>query len=175
MPFRTKYEIYNMRFKAPVHSGYDKTMAYVEWNEFVRNPKGEFFRMEQTPELVGDYTKTEEYLFLVYNVRRLIKRYYSQGRKHDDLVASLSQEKILDDWNARTAAYIANHPGYQPADAKSHSFYVLVSSWRKAWRERMGYRRIKDYDERVLDQMTSKCRQLEKKIDEYIKQNLQMI
>ena len=88
MPIRTKYEIYCTQKTAPVYWGYDKTMAYVEMEDRIRNPKGDSYRMVQTPEAVGDLTKPEEYLLLVYNVRRLINKFFNQGRKHEDMIES---------------------------------------------------------------------------------------
>lgn len=166
MPFKTKYEIYCTQKIAPVYTGYDKTMAFVTWEDFIRNPKGECYRMLQTPEAVGALTKSEEYLFLVYHVRRLIKRYFNNGRKHEDMIESQEYETKLDKWNQRTQAFINSHPGYKPTDEKSHAFYVLVSTWRKVFKERMAYRKRKmGFDQAVFDEMNKKRQSLEKQID----------
>lgn len=176
MAFRTKYEIYATQKIAPVYSGYDKTMAFVTWEDFIRNPKGECYRMVQTPEAVGALTKSEEYLFLVYHVRRLIKRYFNNGRKHEDMIESQEYETKLDKWNQRTQAFIDSHPGYKPTDQKSHAFYQLVSSWRKVFKERMAYRKLKmGFDQNVLNEMSKKSRELEKQIDKYIKEQFQLL
>lgn len=176
MAFRTKYEIYATQKIAPVYSGYDKTMAFVTWEDFIRNPKGECYRMVQTPEAVGALTKSEEYLFLVYHVRRLIKRYFNNGRKHEDMIESQEYETKLDKWNQRTQAFINSHPGYKPTDEKSHAFYVLVSTWRKVFKERMAYRKRKmGFDQAVFDEMNKKRQSLEKQIDKYIKEQFQLL
>lgn len=176
MPFRTKYEIFDTQHTAPVYTGYDKTMAFVTWEDFIRNPKGECYRMVQTPEAVGALTKSEEYLFLVYNVRRLIKRYFNNGRKHEDMIESQEYETKLDKWNQRTQAFINTHPGYKPSDEKNYAFYVLVSTWRKVFKERMAYRKLKmGFDQNVLNEMSKKSRELEKEIDKYIKEQLQLL
>ena len=176
MAIRTKYEIYSLQKTAPLFSTFDKSLAYVEFNEKIRNPKGELYRMVQTPELYGDKTRAEEYLILVYHVRRAINRYYNQGRKQEDLVASLQLESNLDKWNERTQKFIASHPGYQPKDQKSFAFCQLVTEWRKVWHERMGYRkRTMGYDQAVMNEMSKKCRALEKEIDKYVKQELQLL
>ncbi len=176
MPIRTKYEIYCTRKKAPIHTGYDKTMAYVEFEEYIRNPKGDSYRMVQTPEAVGSLSKSEEYLLLVYDVRKLIRKYFKDGRKKEDFDASIAQETKLDNWNKRNEAIISSHPEYVPKNPKSHAFYLLVSEWRKTWKERMSYRKRKmGFDQTVLDEMTKKCRKIEEQIDKYIKEELQLL
>ncbi len=176
MPYRTKYEIYDTSHIAAVYTGYDKTMAFVTWEDFIRNPKGECYRMVQIVEPVGELTKSEEYLFLVYHVRRLIKRYFNNGRKHEDMIESQEYETKLDKWNQRTQAFINSHPGYKPTDEKSHAFYVLVSTWRKVFKERMAYRKRKmGFDQAVFDEMNKKRQSLEKQIDKYIKEQFQLL
>lgn len=173
---QTKYEIFCTQKSAPIYWGYDKLQAKVEMEELIRNPKGDFYRLVQTPMPGEEITKQEEYVLLVYHVRRLIKQYYSNGRKKEDLDESLEQEAILDQWNRKTQAYIDSHPRYRPSDPKAHAFFVLVSEWRKTWKERMAYKRRKmGYEQAVLQEMSKKCRALEKQIDEYVKQKLQLL
>lgn len=175
MPIRTKYEIFSTRMTAPIHKGYDKTMAFVEWQELYRNLHGDFYRLVQTPEAVGELTKNEEYVLLVWKVRQLIRKYYD-GRKKEDLEASLAEESKLDAWNRRTTNFMSSHPGYRPSEEKSYAFFLLVSEWRKTWHERMNYRKRKmNFQQQVLNEMSKKCRALEKKIDEYIKDKLQLL
>lgn len=176
MPFKVKYEIFDNKHAAPDFQTYDYMMARIEWNDRLHNPKGMLWRIEQTPMADGALTKSEEYLMLVYRVRKLWRRYFDQGRKQEVLQASLEQEKILDDWNRRTEAFMRSHPGYaNKMDGKAYSFYVVVSEWRKAWRERKAYSKSRDCDEQVLREISKKCRQFEKKIDKYIKETLRLI
>lgn len=173
---RVKYEIFCTSKIAPVFCSFDKTQTRVEFNEFIRNPKGDFYRLVQTPMPGEEMTKQEEYALLVYHVRRLIRKFFDNGRKEEDKKESLAQESILDKWNNRTQSYIDTHPGYQPKDKEAHAFFVLVSEWRKTWKERMAYKRRKmGFEQAVLDQMSKKCRALEKQIDEYVKQKLQLL
>lgn len=175
MPIKTLYEIFNSHKKAAQYSTTDKALANAEFMALVRKG-GDVYRMVQTPMADGALTKAEEYLLLVYRVRQLMHQYYSHGRKKEDLMIALEHEKKLDDWNRRTQEYIDSHPGYKPADPKSHSFFILVREWRKTWRERMNYSKRKTgLDEAVLREMSKKCRDIEKKIDEYIKDKLQLI
>ena len=175
MPIKTTYEIYNSHHLAPQYSTSDKALAYAEYMALIRKG-GDVYRLVQTPMADGALTKAEEYLILVYRVRKLMRQYFDRGRRKEDLMASLEHEKKLDDWNRRTQEYIDSHPGYKPADPKSHSFYVLVSSWRNTWRERKKYSKRKTgFDEAVMREMTKKCRDIEKKIDEYIKDKMQLI
>lgn len=169
MPIRTNYKIFAATKQAPIFQTYDRVLAYVNWNDFIRHPQGDMYRLEQIPEPLGALTKSEEYLMLVYRVRKLIRQYYARGRRKEDLLISLDHEKRLDDWNKRTQAFMDSHPGYKPADEKSHAFFLLVSQWRKIWHERMSYRKLKMRDERVLDEMSKKCRDYESQIDKIIK------
>ncbi len=176
MPIRTKYEIYCTQKTAPVYTGYDKKMAYVEFEDRIRNPKGDSYRLVQTPEVVDSLSKSEEYLLLVYEVRKLIRKYFKDGRKKEDFDASIAQEMKLDEWNKRNEAIMASHPDYVPKDPKGHAFYLLVSEWRKAWKERMAYRKRKmGFDQNVLDEMTKKCRKIEEQVDKYVKETLQIL
>lgn len=176
MPFKTKYDIYVSGKQAPVVSTYDKTTAYVEMNDRIRNSKGEIYYLEQTIIPDGALTKSEEYQLLVYRVRKLIKRYFSNGRKHEDMVVSQEWETKLDKWNKQTQAFIDSHPGYKPADEKSYAFYALVSTWRKVFKERMAYKKRKmGFDQRVFDEMNNKRLSLEKQIDDYIKKQFQLL
>lgn len=173
---QVKYEIYGTQKTVPVFMSYDKLQTHVEFNELTRNPKGDFYRLVQTPMPGEEMTKQEEYVLLVYHVRRLIRKYFDNGRKEEDKKESLAQESILDKWNNRTQSYIDTHPGYQPKDKEAHAFFVLVSEWRKTWKERMAYKRRKmGFEQAVLDQMSKKCRALEKQIDEYVKRKLQLL
>lgn len=176
MAIRTKYQIFCTKKTAPLLTTYDKVSAYVEFNEHIRNPQNDMYRLAQEVESVGELTKQEEYFLLVYHVRKAIRRYYDNGRKQEDLKASLELESQLDKWNKRTKNFMASHPAWKPKDTESHAFYVLVSEWRKAWHERMGYRkRTMGYDQKVMEQMSKKCREIEKQIDKYIKDKLQLL
>ena len=109
MPFKVQYEIYDSKHKAPVLSTFDRTVASIEFNDLIRRG-GDVYRMVQTPMADGALTKQEEYLMLVYRVRKLWRQYFDQGRSQEVLLASLEKEKELDDWNTRTAAYMRAHP-----------------------------------------------------------------
>ena len=128
-------------------------------------------------------TKDEQYLLLVYEVRRLIKRYFDNGRKKEDLEASLAKESELDHWNARTRSYIDSKPGLEeklkslPSDSdkfRHFAFFEIVEGWRRVWKEYHAYKKKKDHDEQVLREMKKKCFDFEKNIDYYIKQTLHL-
>lgn len=175
MPIKVRYQIFCTKTKAPLVDTFDRTMAYVEFQECLHNPKGDVYRLSQIVEPDGALTKSEEYLLLVYRVRKLMHQYYNGGRKREDLMVALDHEHRLDQWNKRTADFIETHPSYKPADAVSHAFYVLVSSWRKAWKQRKNYSKRKDCDQLLLNEMNKECRSLEKEIDKYIKDKIGLI
>lgn len=174
MPIKVQYDIYDTQHKAPIISTSDRTMASIEFNDLLRKG-GDLYRLQQTPIADGALTKAEEYLMLVYRVRKLWNQYFNQGRDQEVLKTSLEQEKKLDDWNKRTKSFIDSHPGYKPADPKSHAFYVLVSGWREAWKDRKRYSKQKGCDEDILKELSRKCRDFEKQIDKYVKDNLGLI
>lgn len=175
MPIKVQYDIYDTQNKAPIIHTTDRTLASIEFHELIRKGN-DLYRMQQTPMADGALTKQEEYLMLVYRVRKLWKQYFNQGRSHDVLLASVEQEKKLDEWNRRISGYMRSHPGYaNKMDEKAYSFYVVVEEWRKTWKERKNYSKRKDCDEAILSEMSKKCRDFEKKIDQYIKDKLGLI
>lgn len=175
MPIKTRYEIFSIDKKPAILSTYDRLLATVEFNERMRRGDG-FYRMQQTPEADGALTKPEEYLLLVYRVRKLWRQYFDQGRDHAVLLKSVEEEKKLDDWNARTRRFLDTHLSVMDGKTTERfGFFIVVEGWRKAWKERKAYARRKDCDEAVLSEISKKCRHFEKEIDKYIKDKLQLI
>lgn len=175
MPFRTKYQIYG-RLAAPVLSTTDKTMARVEWYNYLRNLQLHgIHRLVQTVEPVGELTKGEAYLYLVYRVRKAWRKYHDGGRKQEDRDEAQQLDAELDQWNFRTKVYIESHPDYKPRDQQGYDFYVVVQAWRDSWKERSRYSGRMTCDKMVLQEMSRECRQLEKQIDSYIKTKLNLI
>lgn len=166
MPFRVQYDIYDGRHKAPVFTSYnDRKFARIEYDS--RTAKdGPIYRMAATV-TPFDLTKQEEYLYLVYEVRRLQRRYF-KTRNHEDLVASLTKETELDKWIARTQSFMQSHPWYQPTDAEAHLFFLTVQQWRIHWKDYFKYKKSPDADPRVTEERKKQCFDFEKKIDEYI-------
>ena len=175
MPIKVQYEIFDTQHKAPLISTMDRAMASIEFQSLIHKGEG-LYRLVQTPIADGALTKQEEYLMLVYRVRKLWRQYFDHGRDHEVLKASVEQEKKLDEWNARTEAYMRSHPGYaNKMNDQAYSFYVVVSEWRKTWKDRKRYSKQKDYDPQVLAEINKKCRDFEKQIDKYIKDKFKLI
>lgn len=174
MPFKVQYEIFDSKHKAPILSTTDRTVASIEFNDLIRRG-GDVYRMVQTPMADGALTKQEEYLMLVYRVRKLWRQYFDQGRSQEVLLASLEKEKELDDWNTRTRSFLNTHTAYFRGRNEAYCFFVVVEAWRKAWKERKRYKGNASCDQQVLKEISKKCRDFEKKIDEYIKDKLQLI
>ena len=175
MGITTLYEIYDTQHIAPVLSTRDRAVAYAEFQGLLHKG-GDLYRLQQTPMANGALTKPEQYLMLVYRVRKLWRRYFDQGRKHEDLLASVEEEKKLDDWNTRTRKFLDSHPnGGKGIQSEQFSFFVVVEAWRNAWKERKNYSKRKDRDDRILSEMSHKCRDNEKEIDKYVKEKLGLI
>ena len=175
MPIKTKYDIYDTRHQAPVNTTYDYTAAKVEYNELMRKAS-DLYRMVCTPMADGALTKPEEYLLLVYRVRKLWRQYFNQGRSQEVLLKSIEEEKKLDDWNARTRRFLDTHLSVMDGQTTArYHFFVLVETWRNTWKERKRYARLKNCDPAVLNEMSKKCRDIEREIDEYINDKLKLI
>lgn len=175
MPIIVQYDIFDSQHKAPLLSTRDRSMAYVEFQSLIH--KGDsLYRMVQTPIADGALTKSEEYLMLVYRVRKLWRQYFDHGRDQEVLKASIEQEKKLDNWHKRISALSQNSTNpLHIKDREAFDFYIVVRGWREAWLDRKRYSRQKDYDPQILSEINKKCRDFEKKIDKYIKDKLQLI
>lgn len=175
MPIKVQYDIYDTKHKAPIVSTMDRVTASVEFKDLLRKG-GDFYRLQQTPMPDGDLTKEEEYLMLVYTIRNLWKKYFGQGRKQEDLKASLAEEKKLDDWNTRTRKFIDSHSNYgKGAQSEGYSFFLVVEAWRKAWKDYRKYLRGQVVDGLIAKEMAKQCRDFEKQIDKYVKDKLGLI
>lgn len=175
MPFRTKYEIFG-KIKAPVVSTYDKKIARIEWYDYLRNVHSQgVHRLVQTVEPEGELSKSEEYMYLVYRIRKQWRKYHDCGKKREDWELAKKLEEELDVWNMRTMIYIEGHPGYKPADEEGFSFYTIVKVWRDTWKERKRYTGHLDCDKQILQEMGRKCRDLERQIDDYIKRKFNLL
>lgn len=175
MPIKTHYEIFDTRHTAAVFSTADYDMARVEYNELMRKAS-DFYRIVCTPMADGALTKPEEYLLLVYRVRKLWKQYFNQGRDHDVLLKSIEEEKKLDDWHKRVSALSqGNNKPLAIKDREAFNFFIIVREWREAWAERKRYSKLKEHDDNVLREMSKKCRDFEREIDRYINEKLKLI
>lgn len=176
MPFRVHYEIYDNKHKAPDFQTYDFTMARIEWNDRQRTPRGLLWRIEQTVMPDGKLTKPEEYLFLVYRVRKLTIYYRNNGQKEEDRKILLEHVRKLDKWNKTTRVFCDTHMKVMDAaTTKRYSFFIVVEEWRKAYHERQSYSKQPGYDHQVYREMTRKIRQFEEEIDKYIKEQIKLI
>lgn len=171
MPFRVQYDIYDGKHKAPVFTSYnDRKYARTEFDSLSAK-NGDIYRMATTVTPV-DLTKQEEYLYLVYEVRRLQRRYFNHGRKQEDLHASLSKEAELDKWNLQIQRFLHSHPEHKPSDAEAHLFFLTVQQWRIHWKDYFMYKKSPNPDDAVVRERKKQCFDFEKKIDEYINKKL---
>lgn len=175
MPIRTYYKIYNSRQAAPEYTTSDQRLAYAKYMDRLHNG-GDIYRMEQIPTPEGALTQEEIYLLLVYKVRKLWKKYFNGGRKYEDLQASIVEENKLDKWHKKISSMSQNNSEPLPVkNREAFDFYLLVREWRDTWKKRKAYSKQKDFDEEGLKDISSRCRELEKQIDKYIKTKLQLI
>lgn len=173
MPFKVLYEIYDSKHKAPILATGDKMIAYVEWRECLRKG-GDIYRLEQTVIPDGALSKQEEYLMLVYRIRKMYRK-YKITKDHRDLMASLDHEKVLDVWNKRTRAFIDSHPGFTPKDQEGHNFFIVVEAWRNAWKKYKKYSPKNGFDDLVQKEINRECKQYGREIDNYIKRKFNLI
>ena len=185
MPIQVKYTIRCTGKIAPYENTYDFDYARAALSTYQRKAqRDEMFYCTTEVKAEEPLTKDEQYLMLVYEVRRLIKRYFDNGRKTEDLKASPVKEAQLDGWNARTRSYIDSKPGFEkvlknlPIDSDKYrhfSFFEVVEEWRKVWKEYHRYKKQKDKDPAVEREMKKKCYDFEKTIDNYIRFTLKLI
>lgn len=175
MPFKVRFDIYESGKGAPCYSGHNRELAYIELED-LRNKNGYLKYSMKCDITLADLTKPEKYVWLVYQVRQAINRYYSE-RKHvtpeqslENLQASLTLEKQLDDWNTRTRCYINSHPKASHGDEKDFSFFLIVEEWRTLWHKYFAYKKLSNKDQAVQHEMYKQCRDFEKQIDNYVKQ-----
>lgn len=174
MPFKVKYQIYEVGKQEPSLTTYNKTEAYMELDEKKREVG--YMNAIMDYEVIPDgLTKQEEYVWLVYRVRQAIYKYYAE-RKHvtkeksnDNLKVSLALESELDKWNARTRFYLQGHPKASHGNEAAFAFFEVVEEWRKCWHKYFAYKRLKDKDESVEQEMKKQCFAYEKEIDKYVK------
>ena len=172
--FRAQYPQYAMLLVHPINEGSGHT-SMDRRRQGIRNPKGMIWHIEQTVMPDGVLNKQEEYLFLVYRVRKLTIYYRNNSQKEEDKRVLLEHVRKLDKWNKEITKWVEAHPQYKPKDSKSHSFYVVVNEWRKTYYERQRYGKQLNCDQNVFREMTRKIRGFEKEIDKYIKQHLELI
>lgn len=167
MPFKVKFQIFEQGKQAPCFTTFDHRQANAEYRHRCNQQGCALIRMTTDIECI-DLTKPEQYVYLVYRVRKAIRKYYGNGRKREDLQASLDLEKQLDDWNTRTRYYLQTHPKCRPDDEKSFAFFQVVEEWRNLWHKYFAYKKRSDHDPAVEQQMRKQCFDFEKEIDKYI-------
>ena len=166
MPFRVKFQIFEPGKVAPCFTSTDRKLANVEYRHRCNQQGCALTRMTYEIECI-DLTQPEKYVWLVYGVRQAIKKYFTKGRKHDDLMASVALEKQLDDWNVRTRTYLNNHPNCQ-VDEKGKAFFLIVEAWRNKWHKYFACKKNNTEPQQILDQMKRECFDYEKQIDNYV-------
>ena len=171
MPFKVRYDIYEPNKQAPCIQTFDRMYAWAELNDRQRKPGMALTRMTTTV-IPEELTKSERYLYLVYQVRSLQKRYWANGKQHDDLLESLAKEKELDNRNTKIRYHLETHPKYRIDDQESFAFFQIVEAWRDKWKHYFAYKRQQNKDDAVQREMYKECRDYEAKIDEYIKKTI---
>lgn len=167
MPFKVKFSIFEPGKQAPSFTTDDAHLAHIEYKDRCNRQGCAFTRMTTDIECI-DLTKPEQYVWLVYRVRKAIQKYYDCGRKREDLLASLDLEKQLDNWNTRTRYHLQTHPKRQPDDDKAFAFFLIVEQWRNAWHKYFTYKKLPDKDPDIEREIKKQCFDFEKQIDKYI-------
>lgn len=168
MPFKVKFQIFESGKLAPCLTTYDSRLAHVEYRHMCNQKGCALTRMTTDIECI-DLTKPEQYVWLVYRVRKAIQKYYGNGRKREDLDASLALEKELDNWNIRTRFHLQTHPKCKPDDEKAFAFFQVVEQWRNCWHKYFAYKKQADNDPAIEREIKKQCFDFEKQIDKYIK------
>lgn len=167
MPFKVKFQIFEQGKQAPCFTTSDNKLAHVQYRHLCNQQGCALVRMTADIECIS-LTKPEQYVYLVYRVRKAIRKYYGGGRRREDLQTSLDLEKQLDDWNTRTRYHLNAHPKCRPDDDKAYAFFLLVEQWRKLWHKYFAYKKQPDKDTAIENEIKKQCFDFEKEIDKYI-------
>lgn len=167
MPFKVKFQIFEQGKLAPCFTTFDNRLAHAEYRHRC-NQQGCALTCMTTDIECIDLTKPEQYVYLVYCVRKAIQKYYGNGRRREDLLESLDLEKQLDDWNTRTRHHLDTHPKCRPDDDKAFAFFQVVEEWRNLWHKYFAYKKRPDKDPAVEREIKKQCFDFEKEIDKYI-------
>jgi len=170
MPFKVMFHIWEPGKLAPCYSTSDRRLAYIELNAMRAKPGMALTTLKADVEAVESLTKAQRFVFQMWEVRKAMHKYYSGGRNHDDLVASLALESALDKKIKADREFIDSHPGRPVKDPAAYAFFLLVEEWRNTWHERKKFSQRKGYDLQIYREMSHKLRDYEAKIDSYIKE-----
>ena len=170
MPIQVYFEIFDGTHTAPIFRTSDKKLAIVERDDLIRKGKG-IYRIRTTVK-PDNMSKSEQFIYLVYEVRQLQRKYFDHGRDKEVFKQALDKEKELDDWNARTSSFLSKNLNYVPADPQAHAFFLIVVRWRRLWKGYFAYKKRSDADPAIVRERAKECRDYETQIDNYIKQTL---
>ena len=175
MPFKVTFSIFEPGKKAPSFTSSDRTLARITWNDRQRNLSGGLPTVQQQVQLIEPSTAAERYLFLVYEVRHLQRRYFDCGREKEVFRQALEKERKLDLRNVDIRTHLNPHPKFRIDDQASFAFFEAVEQWRKLWHEYFAYKKRKDADQQVVNERAKQCRAYEATIDKYIRQNIGLL
>ena|GEM_PF-3361985 len=173
MPIRVRYEVRCNRKEAALLTTYDHCCAMSELEHCRKAAlRGDIVYIMTEVERVEPLTKVEEYLLLVYDVRRLQRAYFDGGRDKAIFQQALELERKLDLWNTRTRCYLTGHPESRPDNEQAFAFFLLVEKWREKWKAYFAYKKQRDADPDVVRERAKECRAYEAQIDSYIKKEM---
>lgn len=113
--------------------------------------------------------KLDQFITLVSTVRNAQNQFWHNGRQKDDLNKSLALETRLDQYLASCKQQLASRPGYVP-DPTAKAFFDLVDGWRTKFKSYFRYKKQRDADPMVSQEMRKECQAYEAQIDLVIKQ-----
>lgn len=113
--------------------------------------------------------KLDQFITLVSTVRNAQNQFWHNGRQKDDLNKSLALETRLDQYLASCKQQLASRPGYVP-DPTDKAFFDLVDGWRTKFKSYFRYKKQRDADPMVSQEMRKECQAYEAQIDLVIKQ-----
>ena len=177
MPFKVQFDIYEPGKVGPVVQTYNRAIAYVELNSRQQKTGYEMTRMVTTVTPI-DLDGPETFLYLVYRVRKSQKRYWAyKGRVDKEteqgyLKEATGLEKELDGKITNARFYLQGHPKSTPSNKDAHAFFLIVEAWREKFKAYFKYKRQKDYDKNVANEMRKECVDYEKKIDDYCRKKI---
>ncbi len=134
--------------------------------------KGLFFVITKYPIADMKTSNLDKFIQLVSDCRFHERKFWKEGRSRQELDISLDLESKLDKYLASCKTSLAARPDYQPQpDAKA--FFDLVDQWRTKTKEYFRYKKRRDADPTVRQEMLDEVKKMERDIDDVISQYTQ--
>ena len=110
----------------------------------------------------------DQFISLVATVRHHQNLFWNNGRSKSELAQSLALEDRLDKYLDSCKSTLQRYPNYSP-EPTAKAFFDLVDNWRTKFKAYFRYKKHREADPTVCQEMRKECQAYERQIDELIK------